>query len=163
MDAIRIWAMAVCAAAIAASIAQLAAPEGKVQKAMRCVIGLFFVCCVMAPFAQGITTPAENLTNREEPQMKSEYALTQEIARQTADTFAENVRQIVTDVLADRQIFPEEIQVGVHVDEDSGIHINSLEIQLATEDFSSKEEILQLVKEETGITPEVWTGGDEVV
>ena len=71
MQAIRIWAAAVCAAAIAASVAQLAAPEGKVQKALRCVIGLFFVCCIMAPFAKGLSFPS------------GDYAIGTDITEQT--------------------------------------------------------------------------------
>lgn len=57
MQAIRIWAVAVCAAAIAASVAQLAAPEGKVQKALRCVIGLFLFAVLWLPLQKGYRFP----------------------------------------------------------------------------------------------------------
>ena len=144
MQAIRIWAAAVCAAAIAASVAQLAAPEGKVQKALRCVIGLFFVCCIMAPFA------------------KTTKDLSQEVLHQTADGFSRNVKQIVEKALSARQIFPEEISVSVHVGENDDIYISSIVIQLEKEMRSHSQEILQIVSEQTGITPEILAGGEEV-
>lgn len=61
LNAIRIWAAAVCAAAVAASVAQLAAPEGKIQKALRCVIGLFFVCALWRLLRKVCRCPLEIL------------------------------------------------------------------------------------------------------
>lgn len=160
MSIIRIWAAAVCAAAVAASVAQLAAPEGKVQKALRCVIGLFFVCCIMAPFSQGLSFQNQDF----EPAMafaeQTTDRLSAEILRQTADGFAGNVHKIVEKILSDRQVFPKEIGVSVHVEENDNIYINSITIRLE-ETVSNKEEISQVVQEQTGITPEILEESEE--
>lgn len=58
MQAIRIWAAAVCAAAIAASVAQLAAPEGKVQKALQLRHwGCFLFAVLWLPLQKGYRFP----------------------------------------------------------------------------------------------------------
>ena len=162
LNAIRIWAAAVCAAAVAASVAQLAAPEGKIQKALRCVIGLFFVCCVMAPFAQGLSLSVGNFETGIDVQEQTAESLSQEVLRQTADGFGSNVRQIIEEVLSAKQIFPEEISVSVHVGEDDDIYINSIAIWLEKDTLSNTEEILRIVSEKTGVIPEILAGGEEV-
>lgn len=162
MQAIRIWAVAVCATAIAASVAQLAAPEGKVQKALRCVIGLFFVCCIMAPFAKGLSFPSGDYAIGTDITEQTTKDLSQEVLHQTADGFSRNVKQIVEKALSARQIFPEEISVSVHVGENDDIYISSIVIQLEKEMRSHSQEILQIVSEQTGITPEILAGGEEV-
>lgn len=162
MSAIRVWAAAVCAAAIAASVAQLAVPEGKVQKAMRCVIGLFFVCCVITPFAQGLPTFSETLGWEEAVFSEVTNDLSKELTQQTAKRFAENVRQIVQDTLTAQQISAKKIEVDVHVGEDAGIYISSLKIQIAQGEKKNMERISQIVQKETGITPQIWAEGEEV-
>lgn len=162
MNAVRIWAAAVCAAAIAASIAQLAVPDGKIQKAMRCVIGLFFVCCVIMPFAQGLPLYTETF-GWEEPRF-SEVTddLSQELMSQTVERFKKNVYQIVQDILNAQQIFPQKIEMDVHVAEDSSIYISSLKIQLKEGEKHNIEKVSQVVQKETGIIPEIWVEGEEV-
>ncbi len=162
LNAIRIWAAAVCAAAVAASVAQLAAPEGKIQKALRCVIGLFFVCCVMAPFAQGLSLSVGNFETGIDVQEQTAESLSQEVLRQTADGFGSNVRQIIEEALSAKQIFPEEISVSVHVGENDDIYINSIAIWLEKDTLSNTEEILRIVSEKTGVIPEILAGGEEV-
>ena len=163
MQTIRIWAAAVCAAAIAASVAQLAAPEGTIQKALRCVIGLFFVCCVVSPFAKGLAAwpDSAEISVDLSPQLSSEQ-LTQEIDRQTAQAFAENVRSIVAYLLEEQEIFPKEIQVMVHVGEDSNIYISSLSIRLGEEFGDATETVSRIVQDGTGITPEIQVEGGDV-
>ena len=164
MNAIRIWAAAVCAAAIASSIAQIAVPDGKVQKAMRCVIGLFFVCGVIMPFAQGLPPmSSEKLQWEEAAFLEVTDDLSQELTNQTAKRFEENVRQIVQDMLSAQQIPAKKIEVDVHVGEDSSIYINSLKIQISKGEEENIEQISQIVQKETGITPEVWAEGEEVL
>lgn len=90
---------------VAASVAQLAAPEGKIQKALRCVIGLFFVCCVMAPFAQGLPLSVGNFETGIDVQEQTAESLSQEVLRQTADGFGSNVRQIIEDALSGQTDF----------------------------------------------------------
>ncbi len=162
MSAIRVWAAAVCAAAIASSVAQLAVPEGKVQKAMRCVIGLFFVCCVIMPFAQGLPASFEKFGWEEAVFSQVTNDLSKELTQQTAERFAENVRQIVQDTLSAQQISAKKIEVDVHVGEDAGIYISSLKIQIAQGEKMNMEKISQIVQKETGITPEIWAEGEEV-
>ena len=60
----------------------------------------------------------------------------------------------------DRQIFPKEIGVSVHVEENDNIYINSITIRLE-ETVSNKEEISQVVQEQTGITPEILEESEE--
>ena len=158
LNAIRIWAAAVCAAAVAASVAQLAAPEGKIQKALR----LFFVCCVMAPFAQGLSLSVGNFETGIDVQEQTAESLSQEVLRQTADGFGSNVRQIIEEALSAKQIFPEEISVSVHVGENDDIYINSIAIWLEKDTLSNTEEILRIVSEKTGVIPEILAGGEEV-
>ena len=86
--------------------------------------------------------------------------LSAEILRQTADGFAGNVRKIVEKILSDRQIFPKEIGVSVHVEENDNIYIDSITIRLE-ETVSNKEEISQVVQEQTGITPEILEESEE--
>ena len=64
-------------------------------------------------------------------------------------------KQIVKKALSARQIFPEEISVSVHVRENDDIYISSIVIQLEKEMRSHSQEILQIVSEQTGITPEI--------
>lgn len=163
MDAIRLWAVAVCAAAITAAVAQLAAPEGKIQKAMRCVIGLFFVCCVVSPFAQNLPLlSAANLSYDLPVSDQGTENLTGELNRQTADLFGDNVRQIVGEALAQKEIFPEEVTVNVHVGEDSNIYISSLVVRPKQEDAEKASQIIKVVQQATGITPEVLTKGGDI-
>ena len=56
MEKIRQWAMVLCTAAVAISVVQLAAPEGKTAKAFRCLTSLFFLVCLISPFRTGKTT-----------------------------------------------------------------------------------------------------------
>ena len=89
--------------------------------------------------------------------------LSQELTNQTAKRFEENVRQIVQDMLSAQQIPAKKIEVDVHVGEDSSIYINSLKIQISKGEEENIEQISQIVQKETGITPEVWAEGEEVL
>ena len=72
------------------------------------------------------------------------------------------MKQIVKKALSARQIFPEEISVSIHVGENDDIYISSIVIQLEKEMRSHSQEILQIVSEQTGITPEILAGGEKV-
>lgn len=161
MNEIKLWAVMVCAAAIAASVATLAAPEGKIQKVLRCVIGIFFVCCIVSPFAKGIALqPAEVFGAAAEEQALYNDGLASEITKQTVSMFSENVKQIVTRVLNEQNIFPQEISLNVHVDENSDIYISSIVIKLDDSEAQLAAKVQTLVKEQTGISPEILTGGE---
>lgn len=51
MELLRQWAVGLCCAAVAAGVAQMAAPGGRMNPMFRTVLGLFFLCCAVSPLS----------------------------------------------------------------------------------------------------------------
>lgn len=52
MDAVRSWAIALCAAAIGCTLLQILAPKDGMGRIFKLLIAAFFLCCLAAPLLQ---------------------------------------------------------------------------------------------------------------
>jgi len=51
MDAVMKWGMTLCCTALAVGIAQMISPGRSMEGIFRITLGVFFLCCIISPFA----------------------------------------------------------------------------------------------------------------
>ncbi len=131
MEKIRQWAMVLCTAAVAISVVQLAAPEGKTAKAFRCLTSLFFLVCLISPLRTGKTTKDSFYFNDKwEETLSSGQELSEKVDEQILALGLENLEKTAEEMLNEKGINAEKILMHGHFTQEGGISINSAEIIL---------------------------------
>lgn len=153
MEAIKDWALAVCVAAVAGSLAHLAVPAGSTQKVYKITISMFFLCCMLSPILTGLPDGA---FSPEFSQPETEYrteALSSAMEQQIQTSFESSVRQLVQQELGAIGVQAEEIFINVNTDAQGGILITEMAVHLNAQHQSRAAEIETVIAEKIGLKP----------
>ena len=156
MEQIRHWAFAICVAAVVASSIRLMTPEGKVNKAFQCMIGLFFLTCAIGPF---LSLRGEDFSSKLPESQALTEITTQVLSRKNDEQILQltvnGIESELRALLSSRQIDPENIRVKGYFTEDNSIAISSVEITLPQPDAENMETIRQTVLDAVMIEPSI--------
>lgn len=157
MEALKSWGITICLAALAASIAAIIAPSGKMEKVFKFALSLFFLCCMLVPIFS-LKNIKLNLNMTQESSI-SNNELSSTVSKQATDIAQQNIAQLVASCC--RSCGAEPIAVNVKIASKSSsdiMSIESAEVLLKTSDMSKKGMIADAVKKELGITVNIKDG-----
>lgn len=153
MEAIKDWALAVCVAAVAGSLAHLAAPAGSTQKIYKITISMFFLCCILSPILTGLPSSGFSLDiSRPEAEYRT-AALSSAMEQQVKTSFEASVQQLAQQELAAIGVQAEEIFINVNTDAQGGILITEMAVHLNPQHQNRAAEIEAVMVEKIGIKP----------
>jgi hypothetical protein len=160
MDAIKSWAVTICLAALAAGIAGIIAPSGKMEKVYKFAVSLFFLCCMLVPLfsIKGISLGKISLDYTSNSVPNREIAST--VNEQAIHLAQQNVAALVKNCCLSCGAEPKSVTVKVAASgTNSAMSVESAEVTLKTADMQKKQKIADAVMNKLGITVTVKDGG----
>ena len=124
MDAVKGWAIALCAAAVGCSLLQLLAPKNGMGKIFRMILAAFFLCSLLAPLMS-----LKELQTLELPELRegvSADALQEQVNRQVERQINEALLQVTNDTLKNYGTQVEKVEAKTDTSEDGGICITQI-------------------------------------
>ena len=151
MEVIRKIGASICIVSVVTVIFTMIIPENKSEKAIRFIVGLFFLVSVAAlifksDFKLNIKFDIDKIKNSSN---------TVEAATENAlkNLIEKNLSNKLSEVLMQNNIKAEKIQISVNITEENSISINSIVLYIKKEDEGLRSTILSIVKQHTEIVP----------
>jgi hypothetical protein len=159
MDMLKSWGITVCLAALAAGIAGIVAPSGKMEKAFKFTVSLFFLCCLLVPLFNIRNISLDGIGFKQTGSV-SNRELNSAVSEQAANMAQQNIARLVANCC--RSCGAEPVTVNVQV-EPSGtggaISVKSAEVVLKSSDMSKQTKITDTVMNRLGIAVKIKEGG----
>lgn len=150
MDALKSWGLAVCFAALAAGIAAIITPSGKMEKMFKLTISLFFLCCILVPlFSLGNIIPKDIKLSSESSAGNTK--LNSAVTKQAENISSERLRSMVIDCCGEVGVTPLKAEVKIITNKDGSMNAETAEVTLKAEDFGKIGVISDAVKQKTGL------------
>ena len=144
----------VCAALVLTGLFSVLIPGRSMERTVRMVVGLFFLCSVAFPVAQGDWD--EVLAGWDAPQAAEEpSALSGTVEERVLALTEENLEEQAALLLEQNGIEVRQVEAGVHIEEDNSIRINRMRILLAGQSVLRAPAAEELITEQFGFRPEV--------
>lgn len=126
MDGIRAWSAAVCLAALGCAAIQLLVRDSGVGRVFRLVATTFFLCCMLLPLMKLGSLTQLDVADLPDAVVSELLAdtVTKQLERQVQDT----VSTLTAEVLAERGVTAEKIEVTTDISEEGGIYIQHVTI-----------------------------------
>ena len=119
MQAVKEWAVGMCAAAIAGAVVKVLTPSGSLEKSVKTVVAVFLLCAMILPFCGSKTASQRYISTDFDEAELTEQALNNEISRQTAQYLKNSIEKILDkngisygDVVIDMELKDETVSVG---------------------------------------------------
>lgn len=156
MNTITSWAFAVCTVAVICTLYDMIVPQGNTSKMLNFVLGMFLVVAVLIPLVNIIKSDSFDFTDIE--YNSTEFALPEENNKLTIDIGKSTVEKIISDTLQENEIKYKSIAIDMDSSNGYSIDIIRVKIFVGAEYRNSLVNVQNIVKEKTGITPEVIVG-----
>lgn len=141
MESIKTVAISICVTLIVTGIFSMLLPSQSMEKVMKFSISLFFLVCIVMPFARGDFHFSMHVLNLSSTENGTE------MSKQSEEYFvviAQNkINTQVEHLLEKNKIHPQKVQSEIHISEDSSIIIKEVKIY-----FSDKEKNILTVTDE---------------
>lgn len=162
MNAIQNWASALCYAAVLIAFCRMICKHCAAEKTIHILLGLFFLCAVLSPALTHLDFSLDSLTP-DAPSISSSD-LEQRLREQTLKLSGRNLEISLQSLLEENQYPYEKITVLMDTKEDQSIVISRIVIVLRETDMKNKEVVEKLVREQTGVAPQIVseTGGESL-
>lgn len=151
MSAVREWAFALCAAMVAAGLVRMLLPKSNLEKMLRMVLSIFFLCCLLSPAvlrAPSLMVEIETV-GREELAARSEKVA--ELARrQTLELARESLHKLVEEKLEQRGIKVHAITINMVTKGQNEMALQSVELLLDFADQDGHQSLAQELGRELG-------------
>lgn len=153
MDGIKSWALTACLAALAAGIAGIVAPAGKLEKTYRFAVSLFFLCCLVTPLFS-----LRHIALAQIPVTQTQSAGTagfqSDVAVQEERLSQQSLAAIVRESCGTAGVKPFSVSIGMKGSGNS-LALSSVTIVLRKEQMGKRQAVEAAVKEKLGIVPEI--------
>lgn len=156
MNIISSWAASVCIVSIICALFDMLVPEGNTTKMLNFVLGTFLVVAIVIPFVDIVKFGSFKVDDIKFDD--SNYTLTQQNDDLTLEVGKSTIERIITKVLQQKNIAYKKIIINMDSSTNKSIDIIRAEIHINSTDRNRLVEIQSIVKEQTGITPEVIVG-----
>ena len=159
MEALKSWGITVCFAALAAGIAGIIAPSGKMEKVYKFTVSLFFLCCLLVPLfsLKNISLGSISLSQKSSV---SNRELSSAVNEQAASIAQQNVARLVASCCRTCGVEPVAVNVQVATTgTSSAMSVKSAEVVLKAADMSKQNKITDAVMNKLGITVKIKEGG----
>ncbi len=156
MDWLRQWALTLCITAVAGAMAQMLLPKGNVQKVCRIALSVFFLCCMVSPFASGLGKPSGTAQRQSEAAVsRSTKELEQDTQQAVLDQLEQRVEQSLMEGLNAQGIIPVQIQVTMNTERTDQIYISKLTVILPQSQQASAPKVREYVKGQAMLEPQI--------
>ncbi len=156
MSVISSWAASLCTVAIICAVLDMLVPQGNTTKMLNFVLGTFLVVAIIIPFVDIVKSGSFKADDIKFDD--NNYTLTQQNEDLTLEVGKATVENIISKVLAENNIAYKKIVVSMDSSTNNSIDIIRAEIHINSTDRNRLVEIQEIVKEKTGITPDVIVG-----
>jgi stage III sporulation protein AF len=149
MESIKAWAMTICFAALAAGIANIIAPKGRLEKVYKFAVSLFFLCCVLVP-AFSLKGISLNLNLSSITQQQSN-ALQETVEEQKLSETESSVSALISETCEKNGVTPIGVSTTAVADKSGAISISGAVVTVKKTDMSKSNDIISAVKDGLGI------------
>ncbi|MGI6403947.1 MAG: stage III sporulation protein AF [Oscillospiraceae bacterium] len=151
MSAVKEWAFSLCAAMVAAGLVRMLLPKSNLEKMLRMVLSVFFLCCLLSPAV--LRTPSLlveiELAGREELTARSEK-VTELARRQSLELARENLHKLVKEKLEQRGIIVHAITINMVTKGQNEMVLQSVELLLDAAEQQGHQGLAQELGRELG-------------
>lgn len=144
MDTIKTVAAALCGALVAAGVFAVLVPSAGMDRFVKLAVRLFFLLCIAAPLLGNRVELDFNASRWFSAGQATQADLSALAEAQLIETFTANVEDQTARILQRYDIFPEKIEVSVHIGETQSIDITTIEITLEEESGSLGEALAEI-------------------
>lgn len=160
MDAVKAWAISICMASLAGTVAHFLSPSGNIQRIFKVVISVFFITVMVYPVAglsgddigdviDGYTYYDSYVDNTEQI---ADIVLKQSVAQ---------IKSGVNDILQGLGIEKSEIKVNTDINAENSIVISKIEVVIEEEYRAKITEIYDELRKNIDCQIDVYVGGNE--
>lgn len=159
MEALKAWGTTVCIAALAAGIAGIIAPSGKMEKVYKFAVSLFFLCCLLVPLFSLKNITPDSISLSQTGSM-SNAALSSAVKEQAASVAQQNVASLVDNCCRSKGVVPVKIRVQIaFAGSSSKMSVSLVRVVLKSSDMPKQAEITDTIKNKLGIDVKIKEGG----
>lgn len=156
MSAITSWATAVCIVAVICSLYDMLIPDGNTSKMLDFVLGMFLIVAILIPFVNIVKSEPLNFKNIEFN--SKDFTMSTENEDLIVDIGKSTVEKIISDSLKEKNISYKKIVIDMDSSNGNSIDIIRAKIYVENSYRNQIIDIQNIVKEKTGITPDVIVG-----
>jgi len=160
MEAVKAWAISICMASLAGTVAHFLSPSGNTQRIFKVVISVFFITVMVYPVvglsADDIGDVIDNYTYSD-----SYVDNTEQIADIVLKQSVAQIKSNINDILQSIGVEESEINVNTDINEENSIVISKIEVVVAEEYSSEITEIYNELRKNTDCEIDVYIGGNE--
>lgn len=156
MSAITSWATAVCIVAVICSLYDMLIPDGNTSKMLDFVLGMFLIVAILIPFVNIVKSEPLNFKNIEFN--SKDFTMSTENEDLIIDVGKSTVEKIISDSLKEKNISYKKIVIDMDSSNGNSIDIIRAKIYVENSYRNQIIDIQNIVKEKTGITPDVIVG-----
>lgn len=149
MGAIRSWALIICFASIACTMLEIITPNGKMEKMMKLVLGVFMICAIITPLVTTFRNIDINFkTNNYEDDLE-EYK--NKFDTKMNEIAIDKIKDLTLNELNLINIKPRKIDVFMDMKDKDCISIKEITVTLDKKNLNKQEEVKKVIEEKLGI------------
>ena len=160
MDAVKGWAISICMASLAGTVAHFLSPSGSTQRIFKVVISVFFITVMIYPVL-GISTDDIDDVIDSYTYHDSYIDNTEQITDILLKQSVSQVKLAVGEILKGVGIEEYQISVNTDITEDESIVISSINVVIKEEYRSRIQEIHSAIAQSVDCQIDIYIGGNE--
>lgn len=149
MVVLRQWAICITASSLVGAVVYALAPKGNIQKAMKVVISIFFICAILSPFLAGkkisFKDDIEKVSISKYKENSVNKKINSNINNEMLKASKNLIEQQTKSILYSQQIYNGQIHANMDIDKKGSIFIKTIEINLTSKDMLKKNKIIKLI------------------
>lgn len=153
MSGVQEWIGVICISAIACTMLEFMAPNGKMEKIVRIVFGAFMIIAIISPLVDTAINVNFKLDNKDLNKASSNF--NQKICDQSIELASNNIKKIVEDELNRMNLKSKKIDVIMDKEDKDCISISKVKIYIDNSMLKNKEEVRNKLKEKLNLNIEV--------
>ncbi len=150
MEAVRGWAIGLCAAAVGCTVLQMLAPKGGLGKLFHLLTAAFFLCCLLFPVLTFKNLPELDISSLPEDIQSS--MLEDRIQQQLLTQIDESLQTVTAQALESYGFSAEKVVANTTTSEEGGIYMDSVTVYLDKQNLKHGINIRLLLEQRLGVT-----------
>lgn len=158
METVKSWAISICMASLAGTVAHFLSPSGSTQRIFKVVISVFFITVMVYPI---VGLSGDSIGDLIDGYTYNDAYVdnTEQIAEIVLKQSVFQIKNSVGEILDKLEIKGYEISVNTDIDESESIVISSIEIMLGEEYRAKVQEICAELRKNIDCKIDVYVGG----
>lgn len=152
MPAIQQWAFSICAAMVAAGLAHMLMPKSSMEKVMRLVVSVFFLCCLLSPVVFRNPSILVDIRLETEEEVAARSKKLDQLAEEQAMTAARStLEKMIREKFAQRGIKVQAVTIHISTNGQNDSWLDEVELTVPEEDWELSLELAQELEKELGV------------